>query len=85
MTDLTVLFVLCIRIGSDDSVIIKISGPIKSHWAKKLNLDFDGLLSDGKYKEKYRRDMAEWGEEIRNQDHGYFCRAAIDMYNGTGG
>lgn len=27
--------------------------------------------------------MAKWGEDVRNKDYGYFCRAAIDMYNGT--
>lgn len=68
------------RIGSD-SVILRLSGPIKSHWAKSLNLDIDGLLGDGKYKENYRLEMAKWGEDVRKQDHGYFCRAAIDMYN----
>ncbi|XP_031832314.1 phosphomevalonate kinase [Nomia melanderi] len=69
------------RIGFDSSVIIKLSGPIKSHWAKSLNLDIDELLGDGEYKENYRLEMAKWGESVRNQDYGYFCRAAIDMYN----
>lgn len=27
-------------------------------------------------------EMCKWGEDTRKQDHGYFCRAAIDMYNG---
>lgn len=26
--------------------------------------------------------MAKWGEDMRKKDYGYFCRAAIDMYNG---
>ncbi|KZC12671.1 Phosphomevalonate kinase [Dufourea novaeangliae] len=69
------------RIGSDNSVIIKLSGPIKSYWAKSLNLDIDELLGDGEYKENYRLEMAKWGESIRQTDYGYFCRAAIDMYN----
>ncbi|XP_078039865.1 phosphomevalonate kinase [Augochlora pura] len=68
------------RIGSD-SVILRLSGPIKAHWAKSMNLDIDGLLGDGEYKENYRIEMAKWGESIRKQDYGYFCRAAIDMYN----
>ncbi|XP_011308199.1 phosphomevalonate kinase [Fopius arisanus] len=71
-------------LGSDFTVIIKISGPIKSHWAKSRNLDLDRLLSDGEYKEKYRLEMIKWGEDRRRQDHGYFCRAAIDMYNARG-
>lgn len=71
------------RIGFDNSVIIKLSGPIKSHWAKSLGLDIEQLLGDGRYKENYRFEMAKWGENIRNKDYGYFCRAAIDMYNGN--
>lgn len=27
--------------------------------------------------------MVKWGEDIRNKDYGYFCRAAIEMYNGN--
>lgn len=27
--------------------------------------------------------MTKWGEDMRRKDYGYFCRAAIDMYNGT--
>ncbi|XP_034181701.1 phosphomevalonate kinase [Osmia lignaria lignaria] len=69
------------RIGPDNSVVIKLSGPIKLHWAKSLGLDLDRLMGDGKYKENYRFKMAKWGESIRNQDYGYFCRAAINMYN----
>ncbi|KOC70409.1 Phosphomevalonate kinase [Habropoda laboriosa] len=69
------------RIGFDSSVIIKLSGPIKIHWAKSQGLDIDQLLGDGEYKENYRYKMAKWGESIRKQDYGYFCRAAIDMCN----
>ncbi|OAD60244.1 Phosphomevalonate kinase [Eufriesea mexicana] len=69
------------RIGFDNSVIIKLSGPIKFHWAKSLGLDIEQLLGDGRYKENYRFEMAKWGENIRNKDYGYFCRAALDMYN----
>nr|XP_003703512.1 PREDICTED: phosphomevalonate kinase [Megachile rotundata] len=69
------------RIGCDNSGVIKLSGPIKSHWAKSLGLDIDLLMGDGGYKENYRLEMAKWGESIRKKDHGYFCRAAINMYN----
>ncbi|XP_076231815.1 phosphomevalonate kinase [Calliopsis andreniformis] len=72
------------RLGSDRSVIVKLSGPIKSHWAKSLGLDIDELLGDGQYKENYRLEMAKWGESVRKNDYGYFCRAAIDMYNAYG-
>ncbi|XP_076681968.1 phosphomevalonate kinase isoform X1 [Andrena cerasifolii] len=69
------------RIGADRSVTVKLSGPIKSHWAKSLGLDIDQLLGDGEYKENYRLKMAKWGETTRKKDHGYFCREAIEMYN----
>ncbi|XP_012256194.2 probable phosphomevalonate kinase [Athalia rosae] len=69
------------RFDSSQCVTIKISGPIKSHWAKSLHLDLKELLGDGEYKERYRQKMILWGEEMRKKDYGYFCRAAIDMYN----
>lgn len=69
-----------IRIGHDSGVIIRLSGPIKYQWAKSEGLDFDELLSDGKYKENHRLRMAKWGENVRKEDYGYFCRAAIEMY-----
>jgi len=27
--------------------------------------------------------MVKWSEDMRRKDYGYFCRAAINMYNGT--
>ncbi|KAH8281671.1 hypothetical protein KR054_002117 [Drosophila jambulina] len=59
------------------SRIVRISEPIKSEWARKLNLNLGELLSDGPYKEKYRRDMIEWSDEVRAKDYGYFCRLAM--------
>ncbi|XP_076761544.1 phosphomevalonate kinase [Xylocopa sonorina] len=69
------------RIGFDTSIIIRLSGPIKSHWSKSVGLDINQLMGDGEYKENYRLEMAKWGESVRKKDHGYFCRAALDMYN----
>lgn len=71
-----------VRLGSDKSVIVRLSGPIKTHWAKSSGLDIDQLLGDGQYKENYRLEMAKWGENTRKKDYGYFCREAINMYNG---
>lgn len=34
-------------------------------------------MSDGPYKEKYRRDMIAWSEEVRRDDYGAFCREAM--------
>lgn len=42
----------------------------------------DQLMSDGAYKEKYRAEMIVWGEEKRAQDPNFFCRSAIQMFNG---
>ncbi|KAK2579197.1 hypothetical protein KPH14_002717 [Odynerus spinipes] len=73
--------ILHTRIGDQESVIIKLSGPIKTHWSKTASLDLNKLLGNGEYKEHYRLEMARWSEAIRKKDNGYFCRAAIDMYN----
>ncbi|KAL0131961.1 hypothetical protein PUN28_000021 [Cardiocondyla obscurior] len=69
------------RIGSQRSAIVRLSGPIKTHWAKSLGLDINQLLGDGEYKEKYRLEMVKWSENMRRKDYSYFCRAAVDMYN----
>ncbi|XP_026493405.2 phosphomevalonate kinase [Vanessa tameamea] len=60
----------------DECEIIKISQPIKSHWAKEKCLNLDELLSDGEYKEQYRLDMIKWSDEMREHDYGCFCKAA---------
>ena len=67
---------------SPNSVIIRISAPIKHHFAKMKNLDVDDLLSDGIYKENYRAEMILWGEEQRLKDPSLFCKSAIEMFNG---
>lgn len=65
------------RFGDNHAQIVRISEPIKSTWAQKLNLDIQELLSDGPYKEKFRKDMIEWSDEIRKEDPGFFCREAM--------
>ncbi|KAH8273911.1 hypothetical protein KR044_003370 [Drosophila immigrans] len=59
------------------AIIVRISEPIKRKWAQKLQLDIDAMLSDGSYKEQYRRDMIVWSDEVRSKDYGFFCRAAM--------
>ncbi|EDV98759.1 probable phosphomevalonate kinase [Drosophila grimshawi] len=63
---------------SDRSLIVRISEPIKREWARKLQLDMGAMLSDGPYKEQYRRDMIIWSDEVRQRDYGFFCRAAME-------
>lgn len=63
------------------AVIIKISAPIKTHFANKYNLNLSQLLSSGEYKESYRKSMITWSDGIRMKDPGFFCRAAVKMFN----
>lgn len=66
------------RIGEEKAEIIRISEPIKSHWAKEKGLNLTELLSDGPYKEKYRKEMIVWSDSVRQRDAGFFCRASIE-------
>ncbi|EGD78513.1 phosphomevalonate kinase [Salpingoeca rosetta] len=63
------------RLGTFSSVV-RLSGPLKEQFAKDHGLDYEELLSDSGYKEKYRKDMIAWGEKMRNADPGFFCRLA---------
>lgn len=69
------------RVG-DVAVNIKISAPIKSHFAQSRGLDYEQLMGMGSYKEQFRQEMVEWSERVRNSNHGYFCKAALSMNNG---
>ncbi|XP_058126314.1 phosphomevalonate kinase [Anopheles ziemanni] len=64
------------KLGTDRAQIIRISEPIKRHWAESMGLDLAELLSDSAYKEHYRKQMIEWSENRRREDYGVFCRAA---------
>jgi len=63
-----------------ESVIIRLSGPLKECYAKDHGLDYQKMLSASDYKEKYRLDMIAWSEQIRNGDYTYFCEAALKKY-----
>uniref|UniRef100_A0A1B6M1B1 Phosphomevalonate kinase n=1 Tax=Graphocephala atropunctata TaxID=36148 RepID=A0A1B6M1B1_9HEMI len=65
----------------EEAVLIKISAPIKSHFSKSQGLDYDQLMSTSSYKEQFRLEMIKWSEQVRQSDHGHFCRAAIEMTN----
>ncbi|CAL2045008.1 unnamed protein product [Caenorhabditis brenneri] len=58
--------------------IVGISNSLKEQYAKLHGLDFAELLTDGPYKEQFRKDMIRWGEDARKNDSGLFCRASID-------
>lgn len=35
-------------------------------------------MSDGPYKEKYRLDMINWSDKVREEDPGHFCKIACE-------
>lgn len=70
------------RFGTKASVI-RLSAPIKEHWAESHGLDLTQLLDSTSYKETHRQDMIKWGESMRESDHGFFCRIAIKMSKAT--
>uniref|UniRef100_A0A914MFB2 Phosphomevalonate kinase n=2 Tax=Meloidogyne TaxID=189290 RepID=A0A914MFB2_MELIC len=62
------------------SIIISIctlSEPLKKEYAKINNLNFNDLMTDGKAKELVRKEMIEFGEKLRKEDFGIFCRKAF--------
>lgn len=67
--------------GTAESVVIKISAPIKSHFASTYNLNLSDLMSDGEYKEKFRCEMIKWSDEERLKDPGGFCSSAVKLYD----
>lgn len=68
-------------LGDDKSTIVRISEPIKSHFAKQKNLDLAQLMSQDSYKETIRKEMIEWSDEIRRVEPGYFCKVACTTGN----
>ncbi|XP_061403938.1 phosphomevalonate kinase-like, partial [Lethenteron reissneri] len=64
------------RLGEDVCAILRLSGPLKSQFAKEHQLELDKLLDASDYKERYRGDMIRWGEARRSADPGFFCRLA---------
>ncbi|XP_037083307.1 phosphomevalonate kinase-like [Pollicipes pollicipes] len=72
------------RLGDERSVIVRLSAPIKSRFAQEYRLDYNKLLSDSDYKERYRQEMIVWGERMRAVDPGYFCRLALEMVPAAG-
>ncbi|XP_059056159.1 phosphomevalonate kinase isoform X2 [Achroia grisella] len=64
------------KLLQDRCEVLKISQPIKSHWATENNLNLHELLSDNAYKEQYRLDMIKWSEAVRDKDYGCFCKQA---------
>lgn len=64
------------RLGPRVSYIVRLSGPLKQQFAQENGLDLDLLLGPGPYKEQFRSEMIQWGEDQRKADPGFFCRLA---------
>ncbi|CAL8100649.1 unnamed protein product [Calicophoron daubneyi] len=58
-------------------VTLHLSEPIKSYYAAKHNLNLVELMSSGTYKESYRKQMVEWGEEQMRHDPHIFARKSL--------
>nr|XP_022335070.1 phosphomevalonate kinase-like [Crassostrea virginica] len=67
------------RFSAELCAVLRLSGPLKSQFAKENELDIARLLDASQYKETYRKDMIRWGEEKRNKDPEYFCRLATSV------
>ncbi|GAB5362063.1 hypothetical protein AAMO2058_000766300 [Amorphochlora amoebiformis] len=66
------------RLGEGTAEIGRLSAPLKKAYAVEHKLDYKKLLSDGPYKEQYRKDMIKWGELRRDKDPGYFARMVVE-------
>lgn len=64
------------KFSTELCAVLRLSGPLKSQYAKENGLDIAKLLDSSQYKETYRRDMIQWGEEKRNKNPEYFCKLA---------
>lgn len=65
------------QLGPATAEIGRLSAPLKKAYALEHGLDYEELLTDGPYKEKYRRDMIAWGEQRREKDPGFFARLVM--------
>ncbi|KAF1597549.1 UNVERIFIED_CONTAM: Phosphomevalonate kinase, partial [Eudyptes robustus] len=55
-----------------------VSYPLKEEYGVEHNLDGERLKFDFEYKEKVRKEMVVWGEQIRSKDPAYFCRKTVE-------
>jgi phosphomevalonate kinase len=69
-------------LGSDLAIIVRLSEPIKQHWAESHALDLSQLLDSTAYKEQHRLAMIKWSEKERAKDYGIFCSKAADSAKG---
>ncbi|KAF5396236.1 Phosphomevalonate kinase [Paragonimus heterotremus] len=61
------------------TTVLHLSFPIKSHFASTHGLDLAELLTDGPYKERYRKQMVAWGEQELDRDPYIFTRQCLNQ------
>ena len=64
-------------LGAATAEIGRLSAPLKQAYALEHGLDYEELLTDGPYKEKYRKDMIAWGERRREKEPGFFAQLVM--------
>ncbi|KAJ8941064.1 hypothetical protein NQ318_006838 [Aromia moschata] len=64
-------------LGEEKCSILRISGPLKGLYAENHNLNLTELMSDGPYKENYRRDMINWSDRIRGGKSRLFLQSDL--------
>jgi len=64
----------------DESVLIRIAGPIKHSYALANGLDYSRMLTAEDYKEKYRVQMVKYQTEKMAEDGAFFCKKALSFY-----
>ncbi|KAL3083008.1 hypothetical protein niasHS_010810 [Heterodera schachtii] len=60
-----------------DVSICSLSNPLKDEFACLRGIDAARLKGDGPEKERVRKEMIEFGENLRAEDSAYFCRKAF--------
>eukprot|EP00116_Pleurobrachia_bachei_P010973 sb/3471235/ len=63
-------------LGTGKCSILRLSNAIKKEYAELKGVNYQELLTDGPYKELYRREMIVLGEDRRSKDPGHYCRLA---------
>eukprot|EP00116_Pleurobrachia_bachei_P009757 sb/3470019/ len=63
-------------LGTGKCSILRLSNAIKKEYAELKGVNYQELLTDGPYKELYRREMIALGEDRRSKDPGHYCRLA---------
>ena len=64
----------------EESVTIRLAGPIKEAYARENCLDYEEMLSPSSYKENHRLGLIEMQARWWREDYAGLCEAAIKKY-----